>query len=156
MEKATFGAGCFWGVEEAFRTLPGVQSTAVGYMGGTTQSPTYEDVCSHRTGHAEVVQIEFNPQAVTYDQLLDVFWSIHNPTTPDRQGPDVGPQYSSAVFFHSPEQQQVATASAQKMGQSGKFRDPIVTRIVPAAEFWKAEDYHQQYLLKREKSHCSH
>lgn len=155
MEKATFGAGCFWGVEEAFRTLPGVTSTAVGYMGGSTTNPTYEDVCSHRTGHAEVVQVEFDPSQVSYDKLLDVFWSIHNPTTLNRQGPDVGSQYRSAIFFHSPEQQQTAAASAQKLGQSGKFRDPIVTQIVPAADFWRAEDYHQQYLLKRGKSHCS-
>lgn len=156
MEKATFGAGCFWGVEEAFRTLPGVKTTAVGYMGGTLKNPTYEDVCSHKTGHAEVVQVEYDPKTIGFEKLLEVFWNSHNPTTPDRQGPDVGSQYRSAIFFHSPEQQKAAAESAQKLGASGKFRDPIVTQIVPAAEFWKAEEYHQQYLLKRGKSHCSY
>lgn len=156
MEKATFGAGCFWGVEEAFRTLPGVQSTAVGYMGGSLKNPTYEDVCSHKTGHAEVVQVEYDPSTIGFDKLLEVFWNSHNPTTPDRQGPDVGSQYRSVIFFHSPEQQKTAAESAKKVGESGKFRDPIVTQIVPAEEFWKAEEYHQQYLLKRGKSHCSY
>lgn len=156
MDKATFGAGCFWGVEEAFRTLPGVSSTAVGYMGGNKQNPTYQDVCSHTTGHAEVVQVEFDPQTVSYEELLNKFFSIHNPTTMNRQGPDVGDQYRSAVFFHSPEQQTAATETIKQLTAAGKFRDPIVTQIVPAAEFWKAEEYHQQYLKKQGRTHCSY
>lgn len=154
MEKATFGAGCFWGVEEAYRTLPGVASTAVGYMGGTLQSPTYHDVCSGRTGHAEIVQVEYDPAVISYDKLLEVFWSNHNPTTKDRQGPDIGSQYRSAIFFHTPEQQEAATKSVQALTEAKRFRDPIVTQIVPAADFWRAEEYHQQYLKKQGKTHC--
>ncbi|MFN8658203.1 MAG: peptide-methionine (S)-S-oxide reductase MsrA [Candidatus Obscuribacterales bacterium] len=156
MDKATFGAGCFWGVEEAFRTLPGVSSTAVGYMGGSKTNPTYQDVCSHTTGHAEVVQVEFDPQTVSFEELLNKFFSIHNPTTLNRQGPDVGDQYRSAVFFHSPEQQAAAAETVKQLTAAGKFRDPIVTQIVPAAEFWKAEEYHQQYLKKQGRTHCSY
>ena len=154
METATFGAGCFWGVEEAFRRLNGVKDTAVGYTGGTLENPTYQDVCSDETGHAEVVQVTYDPAEVSYDQLLDVFWSIHNPTTLNRQGPDVGTQYRSAVFFHSPEQQAAARASKEKLEKSGRFNRPIVTQIVPAAEFYRAEEYHQRYLEKRGVSSC--
>ena len=154
MEKATFGAGCFWGVEEAFRTTKGVTSTAVGYEGGKTKNPTYEDVCSHTTGHAEVVEVEFDPKQVSYDQLLDLFWKIHDPTTMNRQGPDHGSQYRSAIFFHSPEQEKAAKASKEKLGKSGTYERPIVTEIVPAAEFWRAEEYHQQYFSKKGISNC--
>jgi len=154
MEKATFGAGCFWGVEEAFRHVPGVKATSVGYMGGNMKSPTYKDVCTDRTGHAEVVQVEFDPALVAYDDLLNVFWDNHDPTTINRQGPDYGSQYRSAIFFHSPEQEAAARASKEAMDKSGKFRRPIVTAIVPATDYWMAEDYHQQYLAKRGLSHC--
>ena len=154
MEKATFGAGCFWGVEADFRQLPGVTGTAVGYMGGTLKDPTYEDVCTDRTGHAEVVQVEFDPTRVSYEQLLHVFWENHDPTTLNRQGPDVGKQYRSAIFFHSPEQEAAAKASKLALEQSGKLRRPIVTEITPASEFWRAEEYHQQYLEKRGMAHC--
>jgi peptide-methionine (S)-S-oxide reductase len=153
-QKATFGAGCFWGVEAAFRQVQGVTATAVGYMGGTLEKPTYEQVCTDRTGHAEVVQVDYDPAQVSYEQLLDVFWANHDPTTRDRQGPDVGTQYRSAIFYHTPEQQAVATASRDKQQASGRFRRPIVTRIEPAATFWRAEEYHQQYLEKRGLSHC--
>ena len=152
MEKATFGAGCFWGVEAEFRQVPGVISTAVGYMGGHLANPTYKDVCTDRTGHAEVVQVEFDPAKVSYDQLLNVFWENHDPTTLNRQGPDVGAQYRSAIFFHDAEQEKVAIAS--KVAHQAGFRKPIVTVIEPAQEFWMAEDYHQQYLEKRGLSHC--
>jgi peptide-methionine (S)-S-oxide reductase len=154
MEKATFGAGCFWGVEAAFRTTKGVTSTSVGYEGGKTKNPTYEDVCSHATGHAEVVQVEFDPKQVSYDQLLDLFWKIHDPTQLNRQGPDVGDQYRSAIFFHSPDQEKAAKASKEKLEKSGKLKRPVATAIVPAEEFWKAEEYHQQYLAKKGLSHC--
>ncbi len=154
MEKATFGAGCFWGVEATFRQIEGVTSTAVGYMGGTLANPTYEDVCTDRTGHAEVVQVEYDPSKVSYDQLLEVFWANHDPTTRNRQGPDVGTQYRSAIFFHTPEQATAAKASKEKLQASGKYRRAIVTEIVPAAEFWRAEEYHQQYLEKRGLAHC--
>ncbi len=147
-EKATFGAGCFWGVEEEFRKVPGVVDAAVGYSGGTLENPTYRDVCSDRTGHAEVVEVEFDPAAVSYDRLLDVFWNAHDPTQVNRQGPDVGTQYRSVIFFHSPEQEAAARASRDRLDQSGRFRRPIVTQIEPAARFWRAEDYHQQYLAK--------
>ena len=153
-ETATFGAGCFWGVEETFRQIPGVLSTAVGYMGGTLANPSYEDVCTDRTGHAEVVEVEFDPEKVSYERLLNVFWENHNPTTPNRQGPDFGTQYRSVVFFHTPEQQSAAERSRQERAKSGKYKRPIVTEIVPAKEFWRAEDYHQQYLSKRGLSHC--
>jgi peptide-methionine (S)-S-oxide reductase len=152
LEKATFGAGCFWGVEAAFRRLPGVKSTQVGYAGGSLEHPTYEDVCTDTTGHAEVVEVTFDPQAVRYRDLLDVFWSNHNPTTLNRQGPDVGTQYRSVIFFHSPEQEAEARASRDEAQKS--LSRPIVTEIIPAGPFWRAEDYHQQYLEKRGLAHC--
>jgi peptide-methionine (S)-S-oxide reductase len=154
MEIATFGAGCFWGVEESFRQIPGVVDTKVGYLGGSTQNPTYQDVCTDETGHAEVVQVTYDPTQVSYEKLLDVFWGAHDPTTLNRQGPDVGRQYRSAIFFHSPEQEQIAVASKNKAQASGRFRRPIVTEISPASTFYVAEDYHQQYLAKRGLSHC--
>lgn len=153
-QLATFGAGCFWGVEEAFRTLDGVVETTVGYAGGWTKNPTYKEVCSDGTGHAEVVQVEYDPARVTYEQLLEVFWSNHNPTTPNRQGPDVGSQYRSAIFFHSPEQEQAARASRERLTAEKRFRNPIVTEISPAPEFYPAEDYHQKYLMKRGIKAC--
>jgi peptide-methionine (S)-S-oxide reductase len=155
MEKATFGAGCFWGVEETFRKIDGVTSAAVGYAGGRTENPTYEDVCSHETGHAEVVEIEFDPAKISYRELLEVFWSNHNPTTLNRQGPDVGDQYRSVIFYHSPEQRAVAEASKKELEKSGRFRRPIVTQIEPAPKFYRAEEYHQRYLEKRGLSHCA-
>jgi peptide-methionine (S)-S-oxide reductase len=154
MAKATFGAGCFWGVEAAFRELKGVTGTAVGYMGGTLREPTYHDVCSGRTGHAEVVQVDYDPSQVSYDDLLRVFWENHDPTTPNRQGPDVGTQYRSVIFFHTPEQEAAARASKDTLAKSGRFKRPIVTEIQPAPDFWKAEEYHQQYLEKRGQAHC--
>jgi peptide-methionine (S)-S-oxide reductase len=155
MEKATFGAGCFWGVEAAFQEIEGVTSTAVGYSGGRLANPTYQDVCSGRTGHAEVVQVEYDPAKVSYDRLLDVFWDNHDPTTVNRQGPDVGEQYRSAIFFHTPEQEAAARASKARLEQSGRFRRPIVTEITPAGGFWRAEEYHQRYLEKRGLAHCT-
>jgi peptide-methionine (S)-S-oxide reductase len=152
MEKATFGAGCFWGVEAAFRQVKGVTSTAVGYAGGGFEDPTYEDVCAGRTGHAEVVQVEFDPERVSYDQLLEVFWEVHDPTTANRQGPDVGSQYRSAIFAHGPEQEAAARASQARQEQAGRFGAPIVTEIAPAPAFYPAEDYHQQYMEKRGRS----
>ncbi len=154
MAKATFGAGCFWGVEEEFRKVPGVLGTAVGYSGGTTQNPTYQDVCSDQTGHAEVVEVEYDPAKVSYDALLEVFWSNHNPTQLNRQGPDVGTQYRSAIFFHSPEQEAAARASKARLEKSGRFPRPIVTEISPAAPFWRAEEYHQRYFEKRGGGSC--
>ncbi|HTD23937.1 MAG TPA: peptide-methionine (S)-S-oxide reductase MsrA [Terriglobales bacterium] len=154
MEKATFGAGCFWGVEETFRKINGVKDTAVGYTGGTLQDPTYKDVCTNESGHAEVVQVTYDPSEVSYDQLLDVFWNAHNPTTLNRQGPDWGTQYRSVIFFHSPEQEAAARASKEKLEKSGRFNRPIVTQIVPAVVFYRAEEYHQRYLEKRGVSSC--
>jgi len=154
MAKATFGAGCFWGVEERFRTTPGVLATAVGYEGGQTSEPTYEQICTDRTGHAEVVEVDYDPNVVSFEQLLDVFWENHDPTTLNRQGPDVGRQYRSAIFFHSPEQEATAIASRDKLAASGKLRRPIVTEITPAQTFWRAEEYHQQYLHKRGATSC--
>ncbi len=154
MAFATFGGGCFWGVEEAFRRVPGVVSTAVGYEGGTLENPTYEDVCSDSTGHAEVVRVEYDPDQVAYESLLEVFWKIHDPTTPNRQGPDYGSQYRSVIFFHTPEQESVARASMIAMEKSGRFRRPIVTQIVPEGNFYWAEGYHQQYLEKRGRASC--
>jgi len=154
MEKATFGAGCFWGVEAAFRQIKGVSSTAVGYMGGTTDRPTYKEVCTDRTGHAEVVEVQFDPAQVPYEVLLDVFWDNHDPTQINRQGPDVGRQYRSAIFYQTPEQQAIATRSKAALEASGKYKRPIATEITPASNFWMAEDYHQQYLEKRGLSHC--
>jgi len=155
MEKATFGAGCFWGVETAFRQIKGVKATAVGYMGGKLNDPTYQDVCTDRTGHAEVVEVEFDPSQIAYDELLDVFWSNHNPTTLNRQGPDVGTQYRSVIFYLSPEQKSAAEASREKIDMSGRFSRPVVTQIEPAPRFWRAEEYHQRYLQKRGQSHCA-
>ncbi len=152
---ATFGAGCFWGVETAFRQLPGVTATAVGYAGGSLDNPTYHDVCTDRTGHAEVVQVTYDPAQVSYDALLNVFWAEHDPTTVNRQGPDVGSQYRSVIFFHTAEQEAAAKASKEKLEKSGKFKRPIVTQIVAAPTFYRAEDYHQQYLEKRGLAHCS-
>lgn len=148
-EKATFAAGCFWGVEATFRQIPGVISTMVGYSGGRTANPSYKEVCSGDTGHAESLQVEFDPSVVSYDQLLNVFWSNHDPTTLNRQGPDIGEQYRSAIFYHSPEQKTAAEASKERLEKNGTFRRPIVTRIEPAVEFYPAEDYHQQYFEKR-------
>jgi peptide-methionine (S)-S-oxide reductase len=152
MEKATFAAGCFWGIEDAFRQVKGVTDAATGYTGGRLESPTYEDVCSDTTGHAEAVQVEFDPAQVSYDDLLAVFWRIHDPTTPNRQGPDVGSQYRSAIFFHGPEQEAAARASKAKQEASGRHRRPIVTEIAPAARFWRAEEYHQRYNEKHGRS----
>lgn len=154
MEKATFGAGCFWGVEAAFRRVPGVLATAVGYMGGTMKHPSYEDVCTDETGHAEVVEITYDPARTSYEDLLQVFWTNHDPTTLNRQGPDLGRQYRSAIFYHSPAQQAAAAASKEKLQSSGRYRRPIVTEITPAAEFYRAEEYHQQYLEKRGLASC--
>ena len=154
-EKAIFGAGCFWGVESAFRAVKGVNEVISGYAGGHIKNPAYRDVCSGETGHAEVVQVEYDPSQVDYDELLDVFWNCHNPTTPNRQGPDVGTQYRSAIFFFTPEQEIAANASREKLQQSGRWREPIVTEILPASEFYPAEEYHQRYLEKRGvQGHC--
>lgn len=147
-ETATFGAGCFWGVEDVYRTTPGVIETSVGYMGGTLKNPTYEMVCTDGTGHAEVVQVTFDPLKVSYKQLLDVFWANHNPTTKNRQGPDSGSQYRSVLFYHSEEQRKRAEESKAELEKSGTWNAPIVTEIVPAETFWRAEEYHQQYHLK--------
>ena len=149
MEKATFGAGCFWGVEAAFQQVRGVTSTSVGYSGGTLEDPTYEDVCTGRTGHAEVVEVEFDPSVVSYDELLEVFWANHDPTTLNRQGPDVGTQYRSAAFFHSPEQEAAARTSKERAENSDRFPRPIMTEITTASVYYRAEDYHQQYFEKR-------
>lgn len=153
-QLATFGAGCFWGVEAAFRQIKGVKATAVGYLGGKLKNPTYEDVCYRDTGHAEVVQVEFDPAEVSYEDLLTVFWTNHDPTTKNRQGPDIGEQYRSAIFFHSPQQEAAAIASKERMEADGGFRRPIVTEITLASDFYVAEDYHQQYLEKRGLSTC--
>ena len=154
MAKATFGAGCFWGVEVAFRNVPGVQDAVVGYSGGQTENPTYKDVCSGRTGHAEAVEVEYDPSAVSYDDLLKVFWENHDPTQVNRQGPDVGEQYRSVIFFHTPEQQAAALASKEALDKAGRYRKPIATQVVPAAPFYRAEDYHQRYLEKRGLATC--
>lgn len=151
---ATFGAGCFWGVEAAYRQIPGVLSTRVGYLGGTMENPTYKDVCSGRTGHAEVVEVTYDPKRLTYDDLLTVFWENHDPTTLNRQGPDVGVQYRSAIFYHDAEQKAAAEASKAERDRSGRYRRPIVTEITPASTFYEAEDYHQQYLEKRGLASC--
>lgn len=147
--KATFGAGCFWGVEEAFRRVNGVLSTTVGYSGGSFKGPNYEDVCTGTTGHAEVVEVDYDPAKVSYDELLKVFWEIHDPTTMNRQGPDIGTQYRSIIFFHNSEQKAAAEASKEKLQRNGHYKNPIVTEITPASEFYKAEEYHQQYFEKR-------
>lgn len=154
MAKATFAAGCFWGVEEAFRQTPGVLATAAGYTGGRVDNPTYEQVCSDQTGHAEAVEIEFDPARVSYSELLEKFWKLHDPTTRNRQGPDVGSQYRSAVFYHDDDQREQAEALKRRLDEAGTFGRPIVTEITPASTFWRAEDYHQQYVHKRGGSGC--
>lgn len=153
-QLATFGAGCFWGVEETFRNLKGVLTTAVGYMGGDKDDPTYEDVCTDETGHAEVIQIEYDPEQISYDELLRVFWENHDPTTLNRQGPDSGTQYRSVVFFHSPEQQRLAREAIGLLEKHRVFKNQIVTQVVAAQTFWRAEEYHQKYLAKKGLSHC--
>ncbi len=154
-QLATFAGGCFWGVEAAFRQIPGVLRTNAGYTGGTVADPSYEQVCTGTTGHAESVEVEFDESVVTYEDLLRHFWQLHDPTQLNRQGPDRGTQYRSAIFYHSPEQQAAATASKEKLAASGRFKDPVVTEIVAAGPFYGAEDYHQQYLEKRGLSTCT-
>jgi peptide-methionine (S)-S-oxide reductase len=154
-KKATFGAGCFWGVEAAFRQIDGVTKTEVGYEGGRLENPTYEDVCSHKTGHAEVVEVTYDPEQVTYEDLLGIFWGKHDPTQMNRQGWDIGDQYRSVVFFHDDEQRAAAERSKAELDASGSYRKPIVTAIEPAQTFYPAEDYHQQYLEKRGRSSCT-
>ncbi len=153
-QKATFAAGCFWGVEEAFRTVPGVVSTQVGYTGGHTANPTYETVCGHGTGHAEAVEVSYDPEKISFETLLNTFWESHDPTQMNRQGPDVGDQYRSAIFTHSPQQKQDAEASKKTLEDSEKYRQPIVTEITPATEFYRAEEYHQQYFKKTGRASC--
>ena len=153
-EKATFGAGCFWHVEHDFEWLPGVKSAVSGYAGGWVRNPSYEEVHEGVTGHAEVVQVEYDPAVITYEQLLKVFWSCHDPTQLNRQGPDIGTQYRSVIFFHTLQQEAAAKASKERLQASGKYRRPVVTEIVPAADLWRAEEYHQQYLEKRGLAHC--
>ncbi len=154
MQKATFAAGCFWGVEELFRAVPGVTDVQVGYTGGHTENPIYDQVCSGGTGHAEAVEVTYDPQKVKYENLLTLFWQNHNPTTKNRQGPDVGSQYRSAIFTHSEEQKKTAEASKAALEKSGAWKQPIVTEIVPASTFYPAEDYHQQYLKKNGLGSC--
>ena len=146
--KATFGAGCFWHVEDLLSKTKGVKSTKVGYTGGQLPNPTYEEVCTDKTGHAEAVEVEYDPDEISYGELLDVFWNNHNPTTLNRQGPDVGIQYRSAIFYHNDEQKEIAERSKVAVEQSGRYQDPVVTQIVPAPEFYKAEEYHQKYFKK--------
>ena len=154
-QTATFGAGCFWGVEARFAALPGVVATAVGYEGGSLERPTYQAVCTDTTGHAEVVEVEFDPEKITYEQLLDAFFQLHDPTTLNRQGPDWGAQYRSAIFFHSPEQEAQAHSKIETLTAIGRFKPKrIVTQVVPAQTFWRAEDYHQRYLEKRGQASC--
>jgi len=155
VQHATFGAGCFWGVEEAFRTVEGVLGTATGYMGGVIRNPSYEQVCTGETGHAEVVQVTFDPARISFRQLLDIFWSIHDPTQLNRQGPDIGPNYRSVIFYHDAEQATIARQSMDAIGRSGRFGSrTIVTRILSAGEFFRAEEYHQQYFAKHSGGHC--
>jgi peptide-methionine (S)-S-oxide reductase len=154
-KRATFGAGCFWGVEAAFRQIDGVTGTAVGYEGGRLENPTYEDVCSHRTGHAEVVEVTYDPERVSYDDLLDAFWAKHNPTQLNRQGWDFGDQYRSVVFFHDEEQREAAERSKASLDASGKHKRPVVTVIEPAKIFYRAEEYHQRYLEKQGRASCT-
>ncbi|MFP4106581.1 MAG: peptide-methionine (S)-S-oxide reductase MsrA [Phycisphaerae bacterium] len=153
-EKATFAAGCFWGVEHSFQHVPGVKTVTSGYTGGHVDNPSYRQVCSDRTGHAEAVRVVYDPEEVSYEELLDVFWQIHNPTTPNRQGPDVGSQYRSAVFYHNESQEQAARAKKQELEESGQFNRPVVTEISPASTFWEAEEYHQDYYKKHGKGNC--
>jgi peptide-methionine (S)-S-oxide reductase len=151
---ASFAAGCFWGVEDAFRKIPGVVATEVGYAGGTTSNPRYEDVCTGRTGHAEAVRILYDPGIVTYQNLLDTFWSIHDPTQKNRQGPDVGTNYRSVIYYHDREQKESAIRSKEELERSGRFKRPVVTEIIPATVFWRAEEYHQQYHEKHGRADC--
>ncbi|OPX71231.1 MAG: methionine sulfoxide reductase A [Methanoregulaceae archaeon PtaB.Bin108] len=156
LEQATFAAGCFWGVEAEFRRVKGVMKTFVGYTGGDVSNPTYERVCSGTTGHAEAVRVVYDPKKVTYDQLLDIFWEIHDPTQVDRQGPDIGTNYRSAIFYHSQEQKKQAESSKDRLQKSGKFgKKPIVTEISPATDFWTAEEYHQHYYEKCGSGYCT-
>jgi peptide-methionine (S)-S-oxide reductase len=152
---ATFGAGCFWGVEARFRELPGVLDATAGYMGGQTPQPGYQAVCSGKTGHAEVVQVRYAPDLVDYETLLDLFFAMHNPTTRNRQGPDIGSQYRSVIFFHSESQQQFAAGVIEKLDDSGRWPQPVVTQLIAAPEFWPAEEYHQRYLEKNGRGLCS-
>jgi peptide-methionine (S)-S-oxide reductase len=152
--RATFAAGCFWGVEEAFRHIPGVVDVEVGYTGGATENPSYKDVCSRRTGHAEAVRVEYDPGRVSYEELLGTFWEIHDPTQRNRQGPDVGSQYRSAVFAHDEAQAAAARAAIARLDEEGRFPRPIATEVTPAGPFWRAEEYHQRYLEKRGAAHC--
>lgn len=154
LQKAIFGAGCFWGIEAAFRQVPGVKEALVGYSGGHTADPTYREVCSGRTGHAEVVEVEYDRERVSYDDLLAVFWQIHDPTTLNRQGPDIGTQYRSAIFTLDDDQARLATASREKVAASGQFRRPIVTEITKASPFYRAEEYHQRYFEKHGMTGC--
>jgi peptide-methionine (S)-S-oxide reductase len=154
-EKAVFGAGCFWGVEATFRAVKGVREVTSGYSGGHVPNPRYTDVCTGKTGHAEAVKVEYDPSQISYESLLDIFWNCHNPTTRNRQGPDIGTQYRSAIFFYTPEQETAAKASKERLQQSGRWHDPVVTEILPAGEFYPAEEYHQRYFEKRGISgHC--
>jgi peptide-methionine (S)-S-oxide reductase len=154
-EKATFAAGCFWGVEAAFAAIPGVSATAVGYEGGSLERPTYKDVCTDQTGHAEVVELQFDPTKVSYERLLDLFFALHDPTTPNRQGPDWGSQYRSAIFYHSPEQRDQALAKIEQLTSEGRYKPRrIVTQVEPAQTFWRAEEYHQRYLEKTGAASC--
>ncbi len=155
LAQVSFGAGCFWGVEATFRAVPGVKEATSGYQGGTVENPTYQQVCTDRTGHAEVVHVEYDPAQVSFEKLLDVFWEEHDPTTLNRQGPDVGSQYRSVIYYYTPAQKEVAEASKAKLEKSGKFRRPIVTQILPAPNFYRAEEYHQRYLEKRGQTHCA-
>ena len=154
MAKATFGAGCFWGVEANFRRIDGVTDATVGYAGGHTDNPTYREVCSHSTGHAEVVEVEYDPAQVPYEDLLEAFWAMHDPTQVNRQGPDIGDQYRSVIFFHTPEQEQAAVAAKERLDASGILRRPVATVIEAAPTFWRAEDYHQRYLEKNSHAAC--
>jgi peptide-methionine (S)-S-oxide reductase len=154
MANATFAAGCFWGVEQRFAALPGVNSTEVGYTGGTTENPTYKDVCSHKTGHAEAVRLEYDPGSISYEELLAAFFGMHDPTQLNRQGPDLGDQYRSAVFFHTPEQEKSARAALDQLTESGVFKRPIVTQVVAAPAWWRAEEYHQKYFEKHADLSC--
>ena len=154
LQTATFGAGCFWGVEASFRKVDGVVETAVGYSGGTKENPTYQEVCTDRTGHAEVVRVQFDPSKVTFEELLKIFWDSHDPTTLNRQGPDVGRQYRSAVFYHNEAQREIAESAKEQLGKSGTYQRPVVTEITPASTFYQAEEYHQRYLEKQGKGSC--
>jgi peptide-methionine (S)-S-oxide reductase len=155
MQKATFGAGCFWGVEKAFQHVKGVRSTKVGYMGGHLKNPTYEDVCTDKTGHVEVVQISFDEKKISYEKLLEIFWDIHDPTQLNRQGPDRGTQYRSVIFYYDKQQKQIAEISKKKQQESGKFKNSIVSEIITVKVFYPAEEYHQKYLEKQGQSGCN-